>query len=206
MTQDGQRLQCQRQRCVAWRTAPLEEMDGESLCRAFELQAQGSRGGRTRGLGRAHQAEQGFTRLGGKMQPAQLVTTHAGVPEQQGAAGAGTQDLLGGPASVGWLLRTQPEQLLRRQSPASEGGGVRQVGWCEEDDWPAGGREQGGTQQAHLAKPWTRRQQLDQLPHGPALARQFRRQRRIAGVESACAAPRQLGGAPQRRMQRFGGG
>lgn len=56
-----------------------------------------------------YQVKQGLSALCGQMQAAQGFAAHLALPEQQGAATAATQDLLGGPERIDMSGAAYPE-------------------------------------------------------------------------------------------------
>ncbi|AOY90756.1 hypothetical protein BKK79_02190 [Cupriavidus sp. USMAA2-4] len=72
--------------------------------------------------------------MGGQIETAQRIVAQMLRPEQQGAARAGAQNLLGRPQGVGGALAAQPQQLSGRQSPVGQGQPLRRVGRIQEYD------------------------------------------------------------------------
>lgn len=121
-------------------------------------------------------------------------------PEQQRAATAAAQHLLGRPQRVGAAARTQPQQARGRQAERGQRQGLGRMGRLQQDDAALGAGLQGRAQQAHLADAGLLLQQLDQGADRPTAAGQLGREGGMSGVDAARAGARQLRGAPERRV------
>lgn len=135
------------------RPAPLDDLDAEAVRCGPQRQAQRRRRSVLRGLQRTQREQQRLGGLRGQMQPPQRGRLHVLQPDEQRAASARAQDLLGRPQRVGRLRRTQPEHAFERHAEIREARRVRQIRRLHERDRPAPERTERRPQQTQFAAP-----------------------------------------------------
>ncbi len=138
------------------------------------------------------------------MEPPQRCRLRRRRPENQRAATARPQDLLGGPQRIARLGRLDMKQALERQPDIAEPQTIGYLRRLQQRHGPLAQCAERGLQQPHLADPRLLDEQIDQRAERPAAAGQLGRQRRISRIHDARAPMRQLRSPPQRRMEIFG--
>lgn len=91
-------------------------------------------------------------------------------PQDERAAGAGAQNLLGGPEGVGAFGRFDVQQLVEREPDVIEAQAVWNMRRLYQRDGTIAQRTQCRPQQAHLTDTRHLNQQVDQRTDGPATA------------------------------------
>lgn len=199
-------MQGNRQGFSACRPSSLHDIDADAVVRRAHRQPQQGRRRLLCGRERPHHDKKRVRRLSGEMQPPQRGGMHLLGPKEQRPTGAGPEDLLGGPESIGHFGRAYLHQLFEGHIQIGEGRPIGHMWRLHERDRPPALHRKRRPQQPHLTHTRLLNQQIHECSERPAAARQFGRQRGIARLHRTLAAPRQLGRAPERRVNVFGVG